>query len=237
MIEVLTLGGLVTGLAVWGVWAAALILLCVFIALTEGEHWGWATTMFVGIFATLGIFGVFNLWKFTLQHPLQLLYYVGMYVVAGAFWGAWKWYRFCVKSRKHYEKAKADFLKANHVTQLTPELRVEWTEKLKHQEGYGRYATVIGIPEAKNYKEKIINWMYLWPFSVLGSVVADLIIRLWDNVYKWMGNVYNNIAKAVWRGVEQDFASEEDIAQARQAAATAAKSGGNSRTRNAGQSW
>jgi len=52
VVELLTLGGLLTGLAVWGFWAVALVVFGVFIALTENEHWGWASTLFLGVFAS-----------------------------------------------------------------------------------------------------------------------------------------------------------------------------------------
>jgi hypothetical protein len=220
MLELLTLGGIVTGLAAWGFWAVALVLFIVFIALTENEHWGWATAIFAGIFVSLSLFGVFNLWNFTINHPGRLLYDVGVYVLIGCVWGAIKWYFYCKKQRKRYEEAKDDFLKSHHVTELTPELRVEWTEKLTHQSGYERYNLVsIKAPEAKQNKEKIMNWMYLWPFSVFGTFLSDFIIRLWENIYKWMGGIYDNIAKAVWKGVEEDLASETDLQAAREAAA------------------
>jgi hypothetical protein len=222
MIELLTLGGLVTGLTAWGFWIAAVVLFGVFIGLTENEHWGWATTLFVGIFVGLGLLGAFNLWNFTLNHPGKLLYDVGLYVIAGAFWGALKWYFYCKKQRAKYDAAKADFLKARKATELTGALRVEWTEHLKHTDKYDRYNTIsIEPPVAKENKEKIMNWMYLWPFSVFGTFLSDFIIKLWENIYKWMGGIYDSIAKAVWKGTENDLATEQEVEDARVAAAIA----------------
>jgi hypothetical protein len=236
VIELLTLGGLVTGLAAWGFWAVALVVLGVFIALTEGEHWGWATTLFVGVFASLWMFGIFNIWNYAVRHPASLAYWFGSYIGIGMVWGAIKWYFYCVKQRKRYEEAKADFLEANHATELTPELRVAWTEKLTHQSGYERYHLIsIKVPEAKDNKEKIMNWMYLWPFSMFGTLLYDFIRDFFTWLYDRMGKVYDNIAKMVWKGVEEDLASETDIQAAREAALLAAGQQNPARTRTAGR--
>lgn len=69
MLELLTLGGIVTGFAIWEFWIVTLVVFGVFIALTEGEHWGWATTLFVGVFASLWMFGIFNIWNYAVRHP------------------------------------------------------------------------------------------------------------------------------------------------------------------------
>ena len=219
MLELLTLGGLLTGIAAWGFWSVVIVVLAVFIALTEGEHWGWASTLFVGVFASLWTLGVFNIWKYAVQHPASLAYWFCSYIGIGLVWGAIKWYFYCRKQRRLYEEAKADFLEANDATEMTALLRVAWTEKLNHQTGYERYHLIsIKPPEANKNKEKIMNWMYLWPFSILGTFLSDFVREVWEWLYERMGKIYDNIAKMVWKGVEEDLASELDIQKAREAA-------------------
>jgi hypothetical protein len=89
-------------------------------------------------------------------------------------------------------------------------LRVAWTTRLN--DAYNIYHVVSEIPDWRVYKETIITWMYLWPFSMIGTLFADLLIKFWENVCEWMGGLYDSIAKAVWSGVEKDFASDEDKA-------------------------
>jgi hypothetical protein len=57
--------------------------------------------------------------------------------------------------------------------------------------------------------------MGLWPFSMLGSVFSDLIIHIWDTLYNWMGGIYDTISRSVWKGTENDLASQEELATAR----------------------
>lgn len=237
MVELLTLGGLVTGLAAWSFWVVSLVVFGVFIALTENEHWGWASTLIVGVFGGLWVLGVFNIWKFALAHPAALFMWIGGYLLTGIIYGVVKWFFFCRKQLKQYNAAKADFLKARRVTEFTPELKVEWTEKLRNQDKYDRYKVVsVEAPKWQDNVEKIVNWMYLWPFSICGMLLADFVREVWEHLCTWMGGIYDNIAKAVWKGVENDLASEEDIQKAREAAVAAMQSNNSPlpRTRSAG---
>lgn len=217
MTEALTFAGALAfgSLAFWGFWTVVLIAICVVIALTENEHYGWATVLFAAFFGALAWMGVFNLYQFTIQHPGALLARIGIYLGVGIVWGAVKWWRYCVKERERYDAAKNDFLAAHKVTEFTPSLRVEWTEKLKNANRYERhYLLHAEAPNAKDHKEKICNWMYLWPFSMLGTILSDFIRKIWDAIYNWMGGVYDSIARSVWKGTENDLASETDIAEA-----------------------
>jgi hypothetical protein len=236
VVELLTLGGLVTGLAAWGFWLVSLVVFGVFIALTENEHWGWASTLLVSVFGGLWLLGIFNIYRFALEHPGTLFFWIGAYIVTGIVYGAIKWYVFCRKQRKKYNEAKADFMKARHATEFTSELKVEWTEKLRNQDNrYDRYKVVsVEFPKWQDNIEKIINWMYLWPFSIFGMILTDFVREVWEHLCEWMGGVYDSIAKSVWSGVENDLASEEDIQNAREAAAAALQQSNNQRSRSAG---
>lgn len=95
---------------------------------------------------------------------------------------------------------------------MTDELRVEWTQ---HLQSYRYSYSVAGVPQASENKERIMTWMYLWPFSMLGTLVSEFLFKIWDRIYDAMGEVYNSIAAAAFSGVENDFASKEELAAAR----------------------
>lgn len=214
------LGGVITGIAAWGFWVGVLVVAAVLVALTENERYGWATTTFACVFATLWLLGVFNIWKFTVTHPWALAEWFAAYIGGGIIWATIKWILYCKKELRKYNAAKADFLKARCVTDMTPELRVEWTEKLRNKSGYDRY-TMVDMPVASQNKERIMNWLYLWPFSILGFVFADFLQEVWNIIYRNLGQLYDNIAKSIWKGVQEDLASEEDLQKARDAAIAA----------------
>jgi len=207
-----------TGFAFWAFWAVLVAAIGILVLLTENEHWGWATVIFTAFFVSLGIFGIFNLYAFALSNPTVVLMYFGIYLLIGCFWGAVKWWQYCKKQRNLYEEAKADFLRAHKATELTPALRVAWTKKLQTRDRYDRFYVLNAEPPvASNNKEKIMNWMYLWPFSMLGTFMSDFLRKLWVTIYNWMGGIYDSISRAVWSGTENDLASEEDLAAAAEA--------------------
>ena len=213
MFEFFTLAGALAfgSLAFYGFWVSLIVFTLFLIGFAEKELYGWATVIFIGAFVALAFSRIFNLYKFALQHPGVLIEYFVGYVVLGMIWGAFKWWRFCVKRRNEYEEAKVDFLKSKSATEMTPELRVGWTDKLRNRSSYSRYHGG-SLPLASDNKEKIMNWMYLWPFSMLGYVFSDFVIRFGNFIYERMGGIYRSIAESVWKGTEADLASESDQA-------------------------
>lgn len=204
-----------SGFTFWAFWIIIAVATCVLIGLTENEHWGWATVIFTVFFIGLGVMGLFNLYTFTTNHPLEFFECFACYLGVACFWGAFKWWRYCVKHRNLYEAAKNDFLRARKATLMTSALRVEWTKKLQTSNHYDRHAVWYAeAPQASDHKQKIMTWMYLWPFSMLGTFLSDFLRKLWGNLYNWMSGIYDSISLAVWKGTENDLASEEDLAAA-----------------------
>jgi len=216
MIYFVTFAGALTlgSFGFWLFWGLAVVALFILIILADNEHWAWATALGVAALIGMGSLGVFNVYHFAVEHPGVLLGDFGCYVLLGMIWGAVKWWRFCRLHRHKYEEAKLDFLRSKNATQMTPLLRVEWTDRLRNANRWDRYNVLYSEPPNwKNHKEKIINWMYLWPFSFLATFFSDFFHRLWVNLCGWMGGLYTSIARAVWAGTEKDLASAEDFAE------------------------
>lgn len=51
---------------------------------------------------------------------------------------------------------------------------------------------------AGDHKHRIMNWMALWPFSMLGSLIDDLLIRLWNRLYNLFIRVYQRMSDSVF---------------------------------------
>jgi hypothetical protein len=183
------------------------------IFLTENDHWGWSTGSVVAAFAALWLTGIFNIYNYTLRNPWDIVTWTLYYIGVGIVWGGLKWWKFCRKELAKYELAKSQFLKDSKATELTPELRIAWTERLKNN-NY-TYSLKGGAPPlAANYKERIINWMAFWPYSVLGTIFSDWVRELFNTLYDMMGGVYDSISRAVWKGVADDIATAEEMKQA-----------------------
>ena len=207
--ELLTLfGALAVGsFAFYVFWALAIIGVFVLSGLAEKEHWGVATTIFIIAFVALGASGIFNLYQYALTHPFELAKVIMLYVGVGCLWGILKWWRFCVARRSFYETEKRKFFRENGYfdkCEFTPHLRIKWSEQVE------RRGSNLSIPVASEHREKIINWMYLWPFSMIGTILSDFLAKLWDFIYDLLGNLYTTITNLVFKGVASDFASVED---------------------------
>jgi hypothetical protein len=51
----------------------------------------------------------------------------------------------------------------------------------------------------REYKGKIITWMAFWPFSLVWTLIDDLVVRLWENLYKMLTGIFRRISEAVFR--------------------------------------
>ena len=51
--------------------------------------------------------------------------------------------------------------------------------------------------KAGDHKMIIISWMALWPFSMLGTLIADFLIHLWESIYKVLSSLYQRISDKV----------------------------------------
>jgi uncharacterized membrane protein YccC len=134
MAEFFTLAGALAfgSLAFYGFWVLALIGVFVLIALAENEHYGWATALFAGVFVALGAFNIFNLYTYAITEPWSLVCRIAIYIGIGIVWGAFKWWRYCVKERNRYEAAKKDFLKSKNAgTACRVDREAAWRRSLQ----------------------------------------------------------------------------------------------------------
>lgn len=159
------------------------------------NHKGWfsGTVFLVLSFAAMSWLHIFNLKDFVVGHPGDAVKMFIGYILSGAVWSTFKWWLYNRKVRLEYNERKAIFLRNRNVSELTPQLKMDWW----NQRG-------IHIPNAMDYKETIITWLYLWPFSVLGTLLNDFLRKLYDHIYNAMTGVYARITASVWVDIEKD---------------------------------
>ena len=124
-----------------------------------------------------------------------------------------KWWRFVRNAKQRYLELRDTFLASRKATELTPSLKVEWTKTLQDTDRYypARSRVTGQPPEARHFKEKIINWMAFWPFSILGTIFYDFLREFWDMLYDAISGVYDSIAKAIFSDVSGDLLTQEQI--------------------------
>lgn len=120
------------------------------------------------------------LWAY--ENPWRVLLGVIAYAAAGAAWSVFKW-------RRHMHSPRVqDALKRG--------LR-EWidSESKKRGEAFENSIWFPDMAYASNNKDRITSWIALWPFSVIGYVVGDWLLRAFERVYEALTGVYDNITR------------------------------------------
>jgi hypothetical protein len=166
-------------LAIWALpwlWLGALFLLCIAdVILTESECFGWGTfILLAGIVTIAWVGGDVNVFKWTWFNLTDVLKFTAVYVLIGVLWSVVKWYFYLVKIRKE--------LKANLASGVR---RVGDTRPRRSF--------------AKNNKARITGWMAHWPFSIVGTIVGDFLLELWNTIYEWLSGVYERIETRVFK--------------------------------------
>ena len=136
--------------------------------------------------------------KAIITNPWKAIEWVAVYFIVGALWGLLKWYVFVHKALGRYRESRAMFLQQEGVTELTPELAVKFA-------GQTKYRDVTSVPPlASDHKSDIIRWMSYWPFSMIGTVLNDVVRKAWQHIYIFMAETYDRVANYVFRSVRGD---------------------------------
>lgn len=148
------------------------IILCI---CSENKSW------WISLISICATFAIVHLWiykgslltikDYILNNPLQILEYIGLYVVAGIVWSFYKWYV--------YLKRKVEVLKEKGYK--FPNNKKDYPESF----------------DASKNKESIIAWMIYWPFSAFWYIISDPITRFYKWLFEKFSGIYEKIANSV----------------------------------------
>ena len=117
-----------------------------------------------------------------------------VYLFLGVLWSFFKWYRFVILG-----KAGNGFI---------GELKW-WAEKenmnpldfyLKLNISHPGYRPIMDMmPKMSSYFNELVNWVFLWPTSLVMWFVGDFVWNLFDYIakaiYRMFGQIYDNITR------------------------------------------
>lgn len=195
-----------------------LMSICIIWALEE-EKAGWATfTLAVTLAACIWL-GDTGLIEF-LSSWTNILTLAGVYFGAGILWGFIKWCLFLTKRLDEYETLKVKFLHEHGIedTKEVPNnLKKDWKDHCISN-GYSdpadRYNTEKKVqvrPRAWQHKGKILTWMCYWPWSLLWSLLDDVVKAIWRRLYRYIGDMLENMSKRVFKNVDADFEESKPL--------------------------
>lgn len=193
----------------WIVLAVFVLLAILETILTEVEHFGWATLVLIvsvagaitgAQFLHLDVLGWFA------THGVETILYVAVYVGVGLLWSFGKWFFFLRQFRDKFRNYKVQFLEArgydpNFYTQVPEALLPDFYLFLNRQESYShmfRNNPLSKKPRAINNKSRIVSWMSLWPFSLVGTLLNDPVRRLFDAIFSWVKGLYQKMVDVMF---------------------------------------
>lgn len=178
-------------------WYVLSILVIVFlcdVGAASKDEFAFATgAIIVGFFLVSGLgwwTEGFNPLGWAWSNPVDVITGFVAYSLIGCLWSVAKWKLFLRKAFKRAEKAYEAQWKA-YKSRTTP--RGAEPIRIRPIESF-----------ASNNAGRLTGWIFHWPFSVLGVVVGDVIIRFADSLYKALHGLFERMARAQFSGYEDE---------------------------------
>jgi len=217
-------------------WLLAIVAGCMIIWALESESGAWATTVLF-IFGLLVVFfGPGVEWmKWVASNPWTILWCILGYIALGGVWGVIKWYFYSSSKTDEFEDYKIAWLRSKGIKdkrKVPKHLENEWTTYVCDQGRWGHWEytdddefspgggrtppkkrkrqPVLDAPRAWNNKARITRWMAYWPFSVIWTMLDDVIKKIFRTIQRWLGDLMDKITDIVWRDVSSDFGITEE---------------------------
>lgn len=169
---------LVLGASIWAVLATVVFIgLLAISTWQEASAWAFGAAVVYTVFMAWA-FGI-NAYSWAYENPIRLFLYFGGYVFVGVMWSMFKW------DRRMASEAVQDAIKdgkANHT-------RKAIMEPFRESSYFPKEA----MPSRN--KERITSWISLWPFSVTGYFIGEIILRFFSNLYNLISGLYENITE------------------------------------------
>jgi hypothetical protein len=136
-----------------------------------------------------------NLFEFFKDNSTFIIEIIIAYLFIGIIWGFIKWFLYVRKIKEDYLILKSSWKPCNR--SFEDEVRFRFQEI---------------PPKASSHKEKIINWISLWPFSFIWSLICDFITNLFNEIYKAFSGLFQKISDQQFKDIhpDKDMQKEKD---------------------------
>ena len=192
-------------------WLLLFIDFCIITALVENESGVWATIVFLG-----SLFGLNFLWKLPIidsvkANPGHTAILVLSYFAIGVVWSIVKWYFFVHNKMVKYNTFKADFLKDQKADAMTPELAAKFMDHLSNRYDARNDGITGAAPLASEHKASLTRWGTYWPFSIIGTLLNDVVRRTWEYIYEMLQTTYQRMSEAIFKSATADVKMAEEF--------------------------
>jgi len=186
-----------------------MVIVAAFVLITILEECEKGAIAFAALVATVALLNVSSPIFTTLLHnPKRTILLVIAYFVVGTVWGFIKWFLFVTRQLEKYNEAKANFLRSNNATVLTPKLAKD-LKKYITEDLYGEYSIEVN-PQVRAHKSDVMRWMTYWPFSGLWTLINDPVRRAFRWIYARMQGTMQAVSDRVFRKANEDMKLAEE---------------------------
>lgn len=116
------------------------------------------------------------------DHPGAALVASGAYLAAGALWSLFKWDR---------------RMASPYIQDAIKDARKKYDEMVNFSGERDFYSSVYFPNRAQpsSNKERITTWIALWPFSLAGYFIGEILLRFFERIYDVLSGLYVSITK------------------------------------------
>jgi hypothetical protein len=135
----------------------------------------------------------FNPISWAWNNPVDMITGFVIYALTGCLWAIAKWWLFLKKSHK---QAEIDHEKT--MTLFRHDLKngfAQASDEPKRQRPRESFAT--------SNVGRLTGWIFHWPFSMVGVIIGDFILRFADILYKALQGLFERMAAARFQGYEK----------------------------------
>lgn len=182
---------LIGGILFWILVAvlSAIVVGCIH---SRGEGFGFFS---IGCFFLLCLFAG-NLWPFTKAHWDMILVCLACYPLVGIAWSVPRWILFLDSIRNEYKRQLAQFTKS--IGPVSEHAKA-WASRVGNNPFYDAGLTFdiatqkLSPPQFCNNKERIAGWVMLWPWSIIDTLLGDVLARIGD----WIVSAFRRSFQAI----------------------------------------
>ena len=163
-------------------WLMVLGLVVMFSVSTYSETTLWAFLGMVGFFSIGFLAYDVNPFVWVYNNPMKLVTGGVLFGAIGAAWSFFKWRKRILSEDIQYRmvRAKEEYRK------LYPDAEPkDYTDSMYFPDQ----------AKASQNKDRIVAWIVLWPLSVIGYFIGEILLEIAEKIYELFSGVYNRITK------------------------------------------
>lgn len=152
----------------------------------------------------LQLFSNTNILLYISQHYWATGLVLILYLIGAVLWIFPRWFLFVTEHHAKYIDLRDKFLFDKNLPSgnIPENLVAEWTEYWKYNAWSG---DAVYKPSPRQYKDRIINWMAMWPLSFVWTIITFFGVKFFRLVYYRIAGLLQQISDNVFKNEATDF--------------------------------